>query len=305
MQHLIGKKCAGKYGESNKNKNKMRYEIKIQDYVISGFIGLVLTIALASILGSKVAEHYSTEWWGLQVMSFCIVTYTAYICYKAVFIPSQKIPEVPKRILSFDEAIRKSEYNFCAISSKEIALWKSPTFLYYLILNDIKNIIEYNLKNKASVVRFSTEAADKLNFFNEGMSLIRKIANEKICPEFYGIRLLIYPENVFIDYADEIQSLIQMHATARVHCIPVIREKVVNKLTTEERNTLDDFAKQMKQNIKDEYTAMSIYKKLTMYFKRKKQENPYSVGIPDFLIINWDQFLLGHNNHNQTIRNKS
>lgn len=275
----------------NKTKNKMRYEISLRDYAISVIFGLVITMFLAPILilNTSIATH-SIEWWVFQALFFGIASYTTYICYRAVFIPPAKAPTVPKRILSFDEAIRKSEYNFCAISSKELALWKSPTFLYYLILNDIKNIIEYNLKNKASIVKFSTEAIDKKNFYNEGISLIGKIAGENIRPEFQGVRLLIYPENIFNDYADEIQALIQMHATARVHCIPVIREILVNKLTTEERNTLNDFSKEMGQNIPDEYTALSRFDRVYMYFKKKKQEHPYSVSIPDFLIINYNPF---------------
>lgn len=269
----------------------MRYGISLKDYIISLFIGLVITLVLAPTLAPKITlTPYSIEWVLFHAVFFFIVSHITYICYRALFIPPTTPPTVPKRILSFDETIRKSEYNFCAISSKEIALWKSPTFLYYLILNDIKNIIEYNLKNKVSIIRFSQEAVDKREFFNEGLNIIKKIADEKICPEFYGIRLLIYPENVFNDYANEIQTLIQMHAIARVHSIPVIREKLVAKLTNEERNTLDKFAKQMKQKITDEYTAISRVERIRLYFARKQQSNPYSVRIPDFLIINYNPF---------------
>ncbi|HEC87092.1 MAG TPA: class I SAM-dependent methyltransferase [Thermoplasmatales archaeon] len=269
---------------------KMQHVGKWQDFVVVLFLGLVITILLAPLTGGILLPPYSLGWWIFHIMFFLLVSYSTHIVYRLLFVPPLRPPSVPKRILSFDEAIRKSEYNFCAISSKEIALWKSPTFLYYLILNDIKNIIEYNLRNKASVIKFSTEAIDKNKFLDEGMVIAHKIANGEICPKFYGIRLLIYPESVFSDYANEIQSLIQMHATARVHCIPVVREKLISKLTTEERDALNKFAKDMDQNIKDEYTALSRVKQLAMSFKRKKQTNPYNVSIPDYLIINYNPF---------------
>lgn len=202
--------------------------------------------------------------------------------YKFFFIAPETKPIVPLIVSAFDIAIRKASSNFCAISSKKVVLWNSPTFLYYLTLNDVKNIQEYNLKH--SEIKFSQEHSVKESFYNEGFELIDKIGNKEGIFEFFGLRLLIYPKEIYKNHEKEILALIQSHAIARVHCIPVIREELIKKLKHEEKTELKEFTDIIKQEVKEEQTDISRWDRFASKFSKK--DDPYSISIPDFLIIN-------------------
>lgn len=261
-----------------------RYGIGPKDYAITISIGLILGVIFGPIIGSKLVSYFTFWWWVFQGFSIFVTVYSTHLVYQALFIPAFPKPNVPELVSAFDEAIRKASYNFCAVSSKEIALWQSQTFTYYLTLNDIKNILEYNSKYQR--IQFSTHPDHKGAFYQEGLVIAKRIASGEIYPEFFGLRLVIYPEEVYNSFTAEVLSLIQLHAIARVHCIPLVREKLVQQLNDEERSSLGDFARRLRQDIKEEYTATTGAQRLARTFRRLKPADPYSISIPDFLIIN-------------------
>jgi len=202
-----------------------RYEIGPKDYAITISIGLILGVIFGPIIGSKLVSYFSFWWWVFQVFFIFVAVYSTHLVYQALFVPALPKPNVPELVSAFDEAIRKASYNFCAVSSKEIALWQSQTFIYYLTLNDIKNILEYN--SKYQKIQFSTHPDHKGAFYQEGLAIANRIASGQIYPGFFGLRLVIYPEEVYNNFMAEVLSLIQLHAIARVHCIPLVRERLV------------------------------------------------------------------------------
>lgn len=269
-----------------------QYNLTFKDYAISFVISLLVTIILANQLDSDFVPPYSLPWFVLTIFFLLMVNYVISIIYKYLFVPPIPRPVVPQTLSAFDSAVREAGYNFCAISSKELALWRSPTFMYYLTLNDIKNILEFSLKHHS--IMFSNSTTDKTAFIEEGYSLLKKVASGQVDTNFFGIRLLIYPDRVYKQFENEIKCLIQMHAIARVHCIPVIREKLIKKFSEDEKSKLSGFSKALSQNIQEELTSMSGVEKATLWLSRKNPNNPYSVSIPDFLIIN----------NNPTVRSK-
>lgn len=255
--------------------------MKKKDYVLTAALTFLLTILFARVI--KPFELWTSNWWLLQVIVFLAINSIIITIYNLLIIPPRKAPEVPNVLNAFNEAIINSKYNFCSTSTKEIALWKSPTFLYYLNLNTLKSISEA-AKGPCNVT-FSADVDDKEIFYDEGIQILDCYAtgsHSNILSKYTGIRLLIYPREVYEKNKEEIRSLISIHALGRIHCIPVIREALLNRLNDEEKEILGDFSNKLNQKIVDEHTELSRARRFILRFA---ENNPYKYTIPDFLII--------------------
>lgn len=256
--------------------------MEIKDYAITEILTISLTVFFAPI-ASKFSEPYSLDWYSFQLMSFLSFNFIILIIYSTFFEPPKEDPEVPNVLDAFDKDIRESKYNLYSTSTKDIALWKSPTFLYYLNLNTIKSISE--AARGPSNVLFSTDTLDKKEYHEDCLNLLSDYArNErtKILSKYTGLRFLIYPKRIYEKNKDEIKSLISIHALGRIHCIPVIREELLNKLNKPEKDDFKELSGKLNQKIRDEYTDLSRIERLKLKINKK---NPYSDTIPDFLII--------------------
>lgn len=256
--------------------------MRIQDYALTLFVSFLLTVAFAPLgIGSIIP--WSLDWLLMQVLRFVAINFVTLKLGQFLFVTPLKQPEVPRPLNAFDEAIIRSRYNFCSTSTKEIALWESSTFLYYLNLNTIKTISEKTAG--PSRLEFSADQKDKEIFYGEGKQLLKDYANElksNILSKYSAIRILIYPERIYKEKREEIESLISIHALGRIYCIPVVREKLLSELNKLERGTLRDLSKKLSQKVSDEYTLLSRKDKIALKLKRN---HVYSCSIPDFLII--------------------
>jgi ubiquinone/menaquinone biosynthesis C-methylase UbiE len=248
--------------------------------ILSFSIGLIFTGFVTAL---QVPE-YSTAWFILKFIQFIGVSIPVREISRFLFIPSVKPPEVPQIINAFDEGIINARYNFCSTSTKEIALWESPTFLYYLHLNTTRMISE---KAVGSVeINFSDDPEHKRAFYESCRQLVADYGNGRetnILSKFNAVRFLIYPENVYRNKEKEIEALISVQAIGLIYCIPVIREKLLNEMTDKEKEMLQELSKKLNQKIEDEYTSVSRVDRILL--KRKKKNNPYLYSIPDFLVI--------------------
>lgn len=168
-----------------------------RDYAVSTILSLLFT-AIFSSIGNVFGEAFTVQWWLFQIWDFCALSFVALTLYKALFIPPSEEPEVPQILNAFDEALIGSKYNFCSTSTKEIALWKSSTFSYYLNLNTIKTISEKATGPR--ILKFSAESSDRQNFFEEGRRLLENYAKKSkknILSKYSGIRILIYPKKIY------------------------------------------------------------------------------------------------------------
>jgi len=252
-----------------------------KDYAISISLSLLFT-AIFSPVGNVFFNPLTIEWWLFQVWDFLALNFVILTLYKALFLPPSEEPAVPETPSPFDNAIIGSKYNFCSTSTKEVALWRSPTFSYYLNLNTIKSISEKATGPKT--LRFSSEPADKKRFYLEGKKLLEDYTNksvENILSKYSGIRILIYPEKVFKRMEKHIEAIISIHALGRVYCIPVVREELLKHLNALERSTLQNLSNIISQKISDEH-SFSRWDKVVL---KLKKNGPYSCSLPDFLII--------------------
>lgn len=251
---------------------------------IIDLIALLLGLLITSFVTAIPVKEHSAEWFILKIFQFVIVSVIVSEIGRFLFIPPFKFPKVPERMSVFDDGIIESKYNFCSTSAKEIALWESPTFSYYLNLNTVRMISE-KVKGSAEI-NFSTAPQDKQMFYEEGRRLVRDYANRRVTnvlSKFNAIRFLIYPEEVHREKGKEIESLVSIQAVGSIHCIPIIRERLLSRLTEVEKQRLQELSDRLSQKIEDEYTLVSRWDKLML--KIKKENNPYSCSIPDFLII--------------------
>ena len=256
--------------------------MKTKDYALAEALSFLLTILFAPITAIY-APPWSREWWFLQIVNFLAINFVIIIIYNWLFTPPQKAPEVPNIIDAFDEGIINSKYNFCSTSTKEVALWGSPTFLYYLNLNTLKSISEAT-KGSCNAI-FSTKDEDKKAFYDNGINILRDCVSglhSGILSKYTGIRFLIYPKEVFEKNKEEIRALISIHALGRIYCIPVIREALLNRLNDVEKETLHDLSNKLNQRIVDEYAGLSRADRFKLSFSKS---SPYKDTIPDYLII--------------------
>ena len=256
--------------------------MEIKDYAFAEIFTLCLTWVFAP-LTSNFTTPWSLDWLLYQLTNFLAINFIIILAYIWFFSPPEKTPEVPNVIDAFNEGIINSKYNFCSTSTKEVALWISPTFLYYLNLNTIKSISEA-AKGPSNVI-FSTDEEDKKVFHREGLSLLEdyaKNSRSNILSKYTGIRFLIYPKEVYEKNKEEIKSLISIHALGRIHCIPVIRDELINRLNDLEKERFQSFSKELNQEVTDEYTGLSRAKRYLLFITKK---SPYKYTIPDFLII--------------------
>jgi hypothetical protein len=243
-------------GKASKGDVRMRRENII--HIFSLFIGLLFTSAVTLL---PVAE-YSIPWFILKVIQWINATIITEVISRFLFLPPSKPPEVPIRISAFDEAILGAKYNFCSTSTKEIALWESPTFLYYLNLNTLRMMSE-KAKGLTEIV-FSNDPNDKRKFYEEGRQLVEDFANRRvdnILSKFVAIRFFIYPEKVYKDKEKQIETLISIQAIGSIYCIPIIREKLLSRLTEVEKQRLQELSSKLSQKIEDEFTSLSRWEK--------------------------------------------
>src|SRR6185312_11826326 len=130
---------------------------------------------------------------------------------------------------------RRSAY---AISSNWLALWRTSTFRYYLHLDAAMSLAAYSSGLVSPLDRLSRAHSDQKEFFEYGKALLRSIGEGKIPLRRHRIRLLIYPQVVYDNFANEITHLIRSHSAARIPCIPLVEEQLYKKLDAAEREEM-------------------------------------------------------------------
>jgi len=257
--------------------------------IISILFSLIVAIIIGIALGNSLPGFmWSGAWWLLNISVAFSTIILSNVFIDRILVSHEHLLPTPTAATAFDEAIKLAKYNFFAISSKSMALWRTDTFVHYLLLNDVKNVLEYSYKNRGMPIFFSDDPKDRNDFLNEGRDIISRIASDKGVPFFWGMRLLIYPKSTLHIYKDQVLALMQLHSLARVHCIPIIREELLKILTEEERAKLSKFAESLGQKrIDSEMTLYSPVLRIRTYIKQFFDPNhPFRYKIPDVLAVN-------------------
>lgn len=211
---------------------------------VTGGFAMIATGVIGGLMDAKGINFPGLLWWALATETF----FSPYLLY--FFLKERLAPVAvpsPDAIPALTDDVRSATLNVTAVSSKQLALWQSPTFIYYLMLNGAKSLLEYAKRIGAPLVQISSDLQEQQFFYNEGIAVMRQVAsNEKIGP-FFGLRLLIYPAFEYTVRRTYIQALISAHSLGRIHCIPIIKERLVSRLSDDDRELLTDFSRKIGQ----------------------------------------------------------
>lgn len=223
---------------------------------------------------------WSRAWWLLTFVSLYVAEITFYniVRYFRKSTPDVPAPE-PKP--QFTREVVNTKDNFCAISSKPLALWESPTFLYYLVVSGIRNLQMY-AEETGSLIELSDKTEDKEEFFKKSLELADTLGKEETPDHYYGLRLLVYPEETYKERKDFIITLLEVHQISRIHCIPIVKEELEEKLGKNEIRNLNEFAKELDSDTRiNESRGASLIPD----FLHSSSSSGASL-VPDFLITN-------------------
>lgn len=239
---------------------------------------LALSIILTGIVGWQLdaqgIEFGDVLW--LLLVGFTLYTpVSVYWGYRLLFGPITVPP--PDSIPRLTEELRNTRLNFCAVSSKQVALWQSPTFLFYLMLNVIKSLLQYAKRIGVPLIEISTQTAEKESFHAEGLEIMQTLATGDKVDSFFSLRLLIYPRYMYVLRRSFIESLIHAHTLGRIHCVPVIKEKLVQGLDDSERAQIRGFAKKVGQR---RGIVSALFAPIRLFIPER-----LDLPIPDFLIV--------------------
>ncbi|MGB5925305.1 MAG: class I SAM-dependent methyltransferase [Dehalococcoidia bacterium] len=263
----------------------MKTGIKIinwQSVVVGLAASIVGGVWVAEVLGEPV---WSARWWGIEVLSFLFVALITEWFIHRFASPIGIGDEVPGRTARFTEEVREATWNFCAVSSKWVSLWQSSTFMYYLHVNTVRNLTAYSSRIRAPLERISTDTNERRKFYDEGLKVAAHIGKGIEIPHFFGLRLLVYRDQVYHDprAKDQIMSLIQAQALGRVYCIPLVLEKLENSLELGQREELKQLSSLLDYRVEDSLPAGSLLDRMRHKISKKEERR---LPVPDFLILN-------------------
>lgn len=189
--------------------------------LISTFlIDIIFTIVVALIVNGVLDfPLFSTQWWGLTLITLYTISVTSFIVYLLMFKRRPVVPE-PEQVPAFTKQVTTARENFCAVSSKPLALWESPTFIFYLVVNGVRNLQMYS-SEKGCVISVSSKTEDKNDFYDEGFRIADQLAKGDSPDYFFGLRFLVYSEQVYKEKTTFIERLLELHDIFRIHCIPI------------------------------------------------------------------------------------
>jgi len=210
-------------------------------------VGITLTIVIAVFAPQRFGfVLWSWNWWGFTFFVLYVIQLSSHVAIQAVRRRRVAVP-TPVDVPHFTQEVLTASHNFCAISSKPLALWESPTFIYHLFVNGLKNLCEYSTATAGILVGLSPDQKAVQSFLDERDHLLESLAGGNDPESFFGLRFLIYPESVFRRRGVFITRLLEAHHVARVHCIPLIKEKLLKALEKEEKRMLGKFSGAMEK----------------------------------------------------------
>lgn len=228
-------------------------------------VGLFATVVVEYIITNlyEPLVFGSGLWWLQFFVLFYITESLLFFVYAGATLRRPQVPS-PEPIPEFTKQVRKSKLNICATSSKPLALWESPTFSLYLIMNGLRNLHAYCQRTGGPLSSVSSDIRAKEEFFDEGMELARQIADGAETLEFFTLRFLVYSRDLYVKKRPSIEALLQAHHVFRMHCIPLVKEELIEHLDTKSR---------------------ALFQDLTRKLERRRHGRFVRSGIPDMLIV--------------------
>ena len=237
-------------------------------HIILSSLGLVISILVLLFAYANQPEpkvFWTWSVWSPPILTFVITElgFNLLVLIRRVKNPFSWVPEL-EQSSGLSQKIMNAKYNFCAISSKDPALWRSPTFMSYLIDNITKTLTQISAFYQVPLV-LSMNTDDKEDYIRECKETMNNIGNEQDPEGFIGLRLMIYDDKILKTNEKLLNQIINLHAKGGMYCVPVSKDILMENLLKEDRRT-----------IKNWLTSIGTYK--------KKQEEKAKI-IPDILII--------------------
>jgi len=222
--------------------------------IISAFVAVVvLLLCYAKQPEPKVL--FSWNVWEPAIFTLIIseLTLNLIVMWRRTRNPFSWIPPLEKSS-GLSQKIMDAKYNFCAISSKDPALWRSPTFMSYLMDNATKTLAEKSAIYKVPLV-LSREKEDKENYIRDCQQVMRAFADGQDLKEFIGIRLMIYDSTVLKEEERLLGQMVSLHAKGGMYCIPVRKDILVENLLAEDKQLVSNWLTSMGIPHKQEETT--------------------------------------------------
>jgi len=237
-------------------------------HIIVSISALVVSIVVLLIFYSAQPEPKTfLTWsvWGPPILTFIIseLGFNFLVLWRRVRNPFSWVPELEKSS-GLSQKIMDAKYNFCAISSKDPALWRSPTFMSYLMDNVTKTLTKMSEFYQVPIV-LSKNTDDKDSYIRECRETMHIIGNDQDPDGFIGIRLMIYDNKILKSEEKLLNQIINLHAKGGMYCVPVRKDILMENLLKDDRRLITAWL-----------ASIGTYK--------KRQEEQAGI-IPDVLLI--------------------
>lgn len=228
--------------------------------LLGGFISVVVLLLLATQPEKKL---FSWSVWGPAILTLIIsaLALNFLVMWRRTRKPFSWIPALEKSS-GLSQKIMDAKYNFCAISSKDPALWRSPTFMSYLMDNATKTLSQMSTTYPVSI-ELSKEVEDKENYIRDCRQAMQMIGNCQDPEGFTGIRLMVYDSKVLKEEEKLLGQMISLHAKGGMYCIPVRKDVLIENMLSDDKLLISNWLASM-----------------DIQYKRKE-----AAVIPDVLII--------------------
>jgi len=236
-------------------------------HVIAFLIGLLVSAIVLITLAARTEEVISRGTLGPTILAliFSEIALWALVEWLRTRNPFAGIPRL-ETTSGLTERLSGAEFNFGAISSKHPALWRSPTFLFYLQVNTVKSLIEMSRYYDVPIV-YSREHRDREEYLTRTRDILRAFAQDQPLDRFTGIRLLIYDSKVLRDQESLLRSLINAHALGGIYCVPIMKERLLPSMTDTDKEQMAKLCKTIGQR------------------PYEKERGRQQIAVPDFLFM--------------------
>lgn len=261
--------------------------METKEYVIT----LLVTVIVSITVGPAIAGAFDTNALGTIAATGYVTFVTTLAGYETLLRPRGRIPDVPDLHSDFIDKLAEAESNFSAVSSKEPALWESPSFMFYLAFNGVKCLVEYSKGFAGPFQGLSGLDDDLKAYYSRALEIAHQIGEGQEPQHFYGLRLLIYPKRMYNPNSDHrkfLYALMQIHALNRIYCIPIVREQMVQLLqgaSEDDREHVAELAELLGQRPEETELPSSVMGNIARRLQRLLPDKGSELGIPDFLIV--------------------
>jgi SAM-dependent methyltransferase len=227
-------------------------DVLIRHLIASGLGVIVPMIVLIALASGPETALFSWAAWGPTLLTLLvlelavnfIVLWNRFAALlRSTRNPLAWIPPLEKSS-GLSEKLRSANFNFCAVSSKDPALWRSATFLFYLQDNATKSLTEMSRYFQVPIV-FSRNLDDKENYIRECREAVQAIAAGQDPERFIGIRLMVYDSSVLRTEERALGEIINLHARGGMYCIPVAKDVLWSQLLEDAKRDLDEFCRRI------------------------------------------------------------